>query len=735
MKKIWHIIKQSALSMNNLAPPSSDELFAVRQRFLRYLLYISIFASFPAMLIATKEALAMGDRFSPAFYLGLFITVLCITVFQNRIGFAWKTIIFISAFFALAVHNLLWFGFSGAGIDILLIVCVLMTVLLGQLAGILTLMAGLAAIVGVGVAMSTGVTSVGLDLNYLSGQMISWMTAAGVFVLLAGAGVLIPGKLQDELGQSLEKSKTQSDQLSRANRELENEVARRKQAENELRLQALVLDQIQDRVTITDMEGSLSYINEAEKQALGYARTPLCQASVTLFGKKGDSDSTMLQILEKTRERGHWHGRIANRIPGGPEVFLDCRTQVVYGPQGDPLAMCIIATDITEEVRLENQLNQAQKMESVGRLAGGVAHDFNNKLSVINGYAELAMEAIDHSDPVHKTIQEIHTAGKQSADIVRQLLAFARKQTISPILLDLNDTISSMLKMLQRLIGENISLAWHPGNNLRPVKIDPSQVDQIMANLAVNARDSISDVGKLTIETDNIMVDKDYCRGNPEAIPGQYVMLAVSDNGHGIEKEVQERIFDPYFTTKEVGKGTGLGLPTIYGIVKQNKGFVNVYSEPGEGTTFKLYFPAHEETKPSLYSAEETTGQIPTGTETVLVVEDEKTILQMSKQMLERLGYTVEIAANPFEALKLSEEYVGTLHLLITDVVMPEMNGRDLSAQLVKSHPGLKTLYMSGYTANVIAHHGVLDDGVEIIQKPFSLRDLALKVREVLEQE
>ena len=388
-----------------------------------------------------------------------------------------------------------------------------------------------------------------------------------------------------------------------------------------------------------------------------------------------------------------------------------------------------------EKNRIETQLNQAQKMESVGRLAGGVAHDFNNKLSVINGFAELAMEMIDPADPLHETIQEIHTAGKKSADIVRQLLAFALKQTISPVLLNLNDTISSMLKMLQRLIGENINLEWHPGNNLWPVKIDPSQVDQVMANLAVNARDAISDVGKLTIETKNTIVDADYCKSLPEAIPGRYVMLAVSDDGCGMEKEVQDFLFEPFFTTKEIGKGTGLGLPTIYGIVKQNKGFINVYSEPGEGTTFKLYLPSREEGTSFLQSAKESTGHTPTGTETILVVEDENTILQMSKQMLERLGYTVETAGTPAEAWQISKQYDGTIHLLLTDVIMPEMNGRDLSSQLIQTHPGVKTLYMSGYTADVIAHHGVIDEGVQFIQKPFSLKDLAVKVREVLEQE
>ncbi len=371
-------------------------------------------------------------------------------------------------------------------------------------------------------------------------------------------------------------------------------------------------------------------------------------------------------------------------------------------------------------------------MESVGRLAGGVAHDFNNKLAIINGYAEMAIDMIDPSDPLGETIREIQTAGMQSADIVRQLLAFARQQTISPVQLDLNDTISGMLKMLQRLIGENIELAWHPGKNLWPVKADPSQVDQIMANLAVNARDAISDVGKLTIETKNTVVDEDYCKSSPEAVPGRYVMLEVSDDGHGIEKEIQERVFDPYFTTKEIGKGTGLGLPTIYGIVKQNKGFINVYSEDGEGTTFKIYLPRHEGEKSSLKTAEESSERVPTGTETILLVEDEPAILKMGREMIRRLGYTVLTAENPNNALSIAREYEGTIHLLITDVVMPEMNGRDLSSQLTRIHPDLKTLYMSGYTANVIAHHGVLDEGVQFIQKPFSLKDLAVKVREAI---
>ena len=317
---------------------------------------------------------------------------------------------------------------------------------------------------------------------------------------------------------------------------------------------------------------------------------------------------------------------------------------------------------------------------------------------------------------------------------MRQLLAFARKQTISPKVLDLNDTVSGMLKMLQRLIGEDIDLAWLPGHGLWPVKIDPSQVNQILANLAVNARDAIAGVGKVTIETDNVTLDEAYCADHKGFLPGQYVLLAVSDSGTGMPKEVLEHLFEPFFTTKGVGKGTGLGLSTIYGIVKQNNGFVNVYSELGQGTTFKIYLPRLQ-SGPLETKVEREPETLPRGTETVLMVEDEDAILRIGKAMLEELGYTVLTATTPGEAIQAMEKQGREIHLLLTDVVMPEMNGRDLADHLKAINPGLKCLYMSGYTANVIAHHGVLDEGVVFIQKPFSTRELAVKVREVLDKE
>ena len=391
--------------------------------------------------------------------------------------------------------------------------------------------------------------------------------------------------------------------------------------------------------------------------------------------------------------------------------------------------------DITEQKKMEIQLHQAQKMEAVGRLAGGVAHDFNNMLSVILGNAEILLEDMPPDNPLTANVQEIHRATQRSADLTRQLLAFARKQTIAPRILDINQVLGDMLKMLQRLIGEDIELAWLPGQKVWPVRMDPSQVDQLLANLCLNARDAITDIGRVTIETENIVFNADYCRDHPGFHPGEFIMIVVSDNGSGMDREIRANLFEPFFTTKSVGRGSGLGLATVFGIVKQNKGFINVYSEPGKGSTFKLYLPASGDTM-ALEQKKDTAPPPRTGNETLLLVEDETAILKMAQMILERLGYTVLTTDSPDEAIQIAEASgKDSIHLLITDVVMPGMNGKELSERLCYLHPGMKCLFMSGYTANVIAHHGVLDQGVHFINKPFSRQDLADRVREALGHE
>ncbi len=426
-------------------------------------------------------------------------------------------------------------------------------------------------------------------------------------------------------------------------------------------------------------------------------------------------------------------------LPLGQKWFLSTFTRILDA-QGNVLGVQVVSSDITERKRsdeqkdrLQAQLTQAQKMESIGRLAGGVAHDFNNMLAVILGHAELALESLHPEHPLFGDLQEIRKAGERSANLTRQLLAFARKQTVDPRVLDLNETMEGMLQMLRRLIGEDIQLEWRPGAHLWAVKVDPSQVDQILANLCVNARDAIGGQGRILIETQTACFDDAFCASREGYIPGDYVMLGVSDNGRGMDRETLDRLFEPFFTTKEKGKGTGLGLATVYGIVRQNRGFIHVCSEPGRGSTFRIYLPRFAGTVGAgpAEKSPESSGNV---FETVLLVEDEPAILQMTAKMLEAMGYEVLAATSPGEAIRLAEERAGEIHLLISDVIMPEMTGLELSRSLTYFYPNLKHLFMSGYTADIIAHQGVLDEGVHFIQKPFSRGDLACKVRAVLEQ-
>jgi PAS domain S-box-containing protein len=418
---------------------------------------------------------------------------------------------------------------------------------------------------------------------------------------------------------------------------------------------------------------------------------------------------------------------------GKKKIILNY-TAPVLDDLGNIQGAIVVNHDITEREQLHAQLQQAQKMESVGRLAGGVAHDFNNMLGVIFGHTEMALDDLDPASPLYISLQAIQYAAERSAALTRQLLAFARKQTVAPKVIDINETVAGMLNMLRRLIGEDIDLLWCPGEDLPSVKIDPAQIDQLLANLCVNARDAIDGVGKITIETDRKTFDAAYCAAHPGFLPGEYLLLEVSDDGCGMDQTILNQIFEPFFTTKEQGKGTGLGLASVFGMVKQNNGFINVYSEPNQGTTFRIYLPAFAG-KSAWVTEKEQELLAEHGHETILLVEDEPSILQMTTMMLTRLGYTVVAAATPGEAIHLALEYRGRIDLLITDVVMPEMNGRELAGNLLSHYPDLKRLFMSGYTANVIAHHGVLDQGIHFIEKPFSMKELSGKVREVLDGE
>ena len=491
-----------------------------------------------------------------------------------------------------------------------------------------------------------------------------------------------------------------------------------------------------DGIYLHDLDGRILDVNPAAEAQSGHSRQELLSLTVFDLITGGGSRE---EILDQ------W-----NRWPIGQPILIEAHHRrrdgsvfpieintgkVAFHDEERILAMVRDISDRhrseKERERLREELAQAQKMESVGRLAGGVAHDFNNMLGAIIGHAELAMELVAPGSPLHTDLREIMAAAQRSADLTRQLLAFARKQTVTPRVLDLNDAITDMIKMLRRLIGEDIDLAWMPGAELCPVKIDPAQTDQLLANLCVNARDAIDGVGKITIETRNMTVDADACLAHPDCKPGRYAMLKVSDDGCGMDEKTRRNLFEPFFTTKAVGQGTGLGLSTVYGIVKQNGGYIDVCSEPGQGATFKIYLPAVDD---ALEAPRQPAASVMVkGIETLLLVEDEPAILRLAASVLERLGYTVLSASSPEEALTLARKAEAPVDLLLTDVVMPGMNGQQLAARIREALPRVKVLYMSGYTADAVAHRGILEADVHFLQKPFSNQVLARKVREVLD--
>jgi len=518
------------------------------------------------------------------------------------------------------------------------------------------------------------------------------------------------------------------------------DITERKRAEQALRRNEERFRSIAE--TTTDViyrlrpDGSVNYVSPSVQSVLGFTVEETMGKNFTQFIHPEDMENAVnayQQLLEGKPVRN-----LSLRVlkKAGDAIHVEVNV-IPLAHDGSVYEIQGVIHDITERKRAEEekeqlqaQFIQAQKMESVGRLAGGVAHDFNNMLNVILGYAEIALKQLGQASPLRDNLQNIQMAAKRSADLTRQLLAFARKQTIAPRLLDLNETVEGILKLLLRLIGENISVAWVPGRGLWTVKIDPAQVDQILANLLVNARDAIADKGKITIETDNVVLDEAYCTGHRGFMPGRFAMLAVSDDGCGMDQEHLAHIFEPFFTTKGVGRGIGLGLATVYGIVKQNDGFINVYSEPGKGTTIRIYLPSYE-TRTEPVPAEGPAA-VKGGTETILLVEDEPMVLKLCKTLLEERGFTVLTASTPGEAMRLAAEHAGRIHLLITDVVMPEMNGWDLAKRLLALYPDIKSLFMSGYTSNIISQRLVQEEGVHFMQKPFSEDELTAKVREAL---
>jgi two-component system cell cycle sensor histidine kinase/response regulator CckA len=487
-------------------------------------------------------------------------------------------------------------------------------------------------------------------------------------------------------------------------------------------------------IVITDLQGTIEYVNPAFEEITGYLKEEVIGKNPNIL-KSGKHDKSFYQELWDTISRGEtFKSRMVNKRKDGSVYTEEATISAVISAEGEIVNYVAVKRDITDQLNMEQQLRQAQKMEAIGRLTGGVAHDFNNMLGVILGYAELALDKLEPTDNIHDDLEKILDAAERSSAIVRQLLAFSRQQTIAPKRLDLNGAVTGTLKILRRLIGEDVELQWLPDPEPLPVKMDSSQMDQILANLCVNAKDAIKDNGTITIETGVTLFDEAYCSDHVGFQAGEYVMLAVSDDGIGIQEEDLDRVYEPFFTTKELGRGTGLGLSTVYGIVKQNHGFINIYSEPLHGTTVKIYLPfcynTDEEVHQKKIPDEE---MIQSATAKILVVEDDPQIRTMVQAMLTNFGYKVSTAESSRQAIQFVAENGLQFDLLLTDVIMPEMNGKELAKRLMEILPHLKCLYMSGYTTNVIVNKGVLSENVHFLQKPFGKDALAEKVKTVLQ--
>ncbi len=693
---------------------------------------IAIIASIGLFIRENAWGLALLDAFS---------FVLCIIlIFSNRIRYEIRSSIALLIFFAIGNMVIFSVGPLSGGSLWLFTFAVLVAALLGLKPALIAVFLNAFSLSVITWLISTG--KIGQDFPFFKTYQAMLATGVNFIVLNVIAAVSVAALVKGLVG-SHEKERIvtknleiEQIHLTKVKKDLEIEIEEHKQAddkikENEKKFRQLVED-INEVLYSIDNKGIVNYISPAVKGVLGY--TPEDITGKAFWALIHPEDQKRLQGKFQEALSGNLSPAEYRLISKSGEYRWvrssskpNYENSLISGLKG-------VFSDITEEKRLQHDLQQARKMESIGTLAGGIAHDFNNILTTIIGNANLALMEVDKNGSLQEEIEEIKKAGERAATLTRQLLAFSRKQIVQPKVFDLNELLSGIKKMLGRLLSEDVEFLTILEPVLWQVEVDPGQMEQVIMNLTVNARDAMPMGGKLTIKTANTNLNENYFREHGiKNQPGPYVMLAVSDTGSGMDKETQEHIFEPFYTTKEQGKGTGLGLSTVYGIVKQNNGFIWVDSEPGQGTNFKIYLPKVKGAE-ELEEKKQTPVRDLDGSETVLIVEDNDALRNLAQKTLQRHGYRILVAENGEDALRISGEHEGPIQLMLTDVVMPKMSGKETVERLQPLYPHMKVIYISGYTDDSIVHHGVLSPALNFLAKPFTPEGLALKVRAVLDE-
>ena len=724
------------LSLAQIKDPNAREVLLSWRRRLFY----TIFTTFLLLItipffISVKTSIEQGNWFLLTLHsIGYAFAVVIVAV--RKIPYGIASVAGLLSIFLVGITSLVLFGPIGSGRIWLFAFSLLATLFYGLRGGILTASLNAAVLVVIGLLMNTA------GFGWLENPGVTlrmWLITSVSYLFLNGIVVVPMAVLVDALKKRLIQENQLRETVSLARNELAESEEKLYQAIKGSAVPTFLLD---GNHVITHWNDACAKITGKSSEEMvgtdnqwvvfGSVQQPV-PADVLLMREQGKilENSIFKSLFPSALIPGALEGEVSVSLSGESRV-LQCTAASLRNRSGEAVGAIQTFMDITEQKRVEAQLQQSQKMDAIGKLAGGVAHDFNNMLSVILGHADVILENAGTADSAREDMHAIREAAVRSADLTKQLLAFARKMDTVPEVLDLNSVIHDTSRMLRRAIGEDIDLELKAKKGLWPVSMDRSQVDQILANLCVNARDAIDGIGSIVIETSNVVLDEDYCSTAPEAVPGEYVLLAVSDSGRGMNRETLVRVFEPFFTTKEVGHGTGLGLSIVHGIVRQNGGHITVYSEPGSGTTYKVCIPRSKEEFP--INGKEAVSELQQGNgEKILLVEDEAAVRNLTKMMLVKLGYRVVEAESPEAAVQMALNPDFDVKLLLTDVVMPGMNGRDLADRLKTMHPDLKFLFISGYTADTLARKGVVESGLVFLAKPFTRQELGAKVRQALE--